>query len=234
MFFINWSYIIFMLPFYIFTLIASIMVKSRFRHYSSVHSSKGITGEEAARRVLDANGLYDVRIEKIAGELTDHYDPRSNVIRLSTSVFDSTSTAAIGVACHEVGHAIQFNKGYLPIKIRNAIIPITNIGSTLSMPLIILGILLSTLGSGYAMIAYIGVILFGLCVLFQLVTLPVEFNASKRSISSLKEMSILSSDELVGAKKVLSAAALTYVAALAASIGQLLYLIRLVGLFNRD
>lgn len=234
MFFINWDYIIFMLPVYIFTLFASIMVKSTFRKYSHVHSNQNITGREAARRVLDANGLYDVRIEKISGELTDHFDPRSNVIRLSESVYDSTSTASIGVACHEVGHAIQFANGYIPIKIRNAIIPITNIGSTLSMPLILIGILLSAIGEQFAIIAYIGLILFGFCVLFQLVTLPVEFNASNRAVKSLKNMAILDSSELVGAKKVLIAAAMTYVAALATSIAQLLYFMRILGLFNRD
>ena len=223
-----------MLPVYILTLIASGLVHSTYRKYSDQMSELNITGAEAARRMLDAHGLQHVQIERIAGHLTDHYDPRANVVRLSTEVYDSTSVSSIGVACHEVGHAIQYAEGYFPIKIRNAIIPLTNIGSTLAMPLILIGILLSMLGSQFAIVAYIGVILFGCCVAFQLVTLPVEINASRRAIASLDETGVLNSDELPGAKKVLTAAAFTYVAALATSIAQLMYLLRIVASIRGD
>lgn len=193
-----------------------------------------MTGAEAASRVLRANGIYDVKIERIKGNLTDHYDPKANVIRLSEVVYDSVSTAAIGVAAHEAGHAVQHAQNYAPVKIRTAIVPITNIGSKLSIPLVIVGLLLSYLGPQYAAIAYAGVAAFGLCVVFQLVTLPTEFNASKRALVAIEQCGILSSDELEGSKKVLSAAALTYVAALAVTLMQFLRLFLLVaGSSNR-
>ena len=187
-----------------------------------------ITGAEAARRVLDSKGLTNVRIERVSGNLTDHYDPRTNVIRLSDTVYSDTSEAAIGVACHEAGHAMQYAESYAPIKLRNAIIPVTNIGSKLSMPLILIGIFLSYLSDYLIIFAYVGIICFAFSTVFQLVTLPTEFNASRRALAAIDDCGILDSEERSGAKKVLSAAALTYVAALAVSIMQLLRLITLV------
>ncbi len=229
MFYIDWFYIILVLPFIVLSLVASARVNSSFKKYSEVFSKRGLTAHDAARRVLENNGVTDVKIERVQGHLTDHYDPRTNVIRLSENVHDSSSVAAIGVACHEAGHAIQHSVGYIPVKIRTAIVPVTNIGSKLSIPLIFIGIALSYLGEVYSYMAYIGVALFGLCVVFQLVTLPVEFNASRRALNALSSYRLLDQVELTGAKKVLSAAAMTYVAALAVSVMQLLRLFLLVG-----
>lgn len=187
-----------------------------------------MTGAAAARAVLDANGLHQVQITRVSGNLTDHYDPKANVIRLSDSVYDATSCAAIGVAAHEAGHAIQHAQGYVPIKIRSAIVPVTNIGSRLAMPLILIGLVFSAYGDLFISIAYAGVACFGLCTVFQLVTLPTEFNASHRALCALQENGFLYEDELSGAKKVLWAAAMTYVAALAVSLMQLLRLLLLV------
>ena len=228
-FYINWTYILMVLPAFIFALWASSKVNSTFNYYSKEYSRCNETGSSIARKALDKHGLTHIRIEKVGGNLTDHYDPRNNVIRLSSEVYNSTSVAALGVALHEVGHAIQYKEGYFPIKLRNAIIPLTNISSRLAMPLIIIGILLSSFGEGYDIVAYIGVALFGVAVLFQLITLPVEFNASNRAIKQLENSYILDESELEGAKKVLSAAALTYVASLAVSLSQFMYLFRLVG-----
>jgi Zn-dependent membrane protease YugP len=224
----DWTYIYIILPCLLISLLTSARVNSTFRKYSQQICRRGLTGAQAAQRVLSANGVSGVRIEKISGNLTDHFDPRTNVIRLSDSVYDSASTAAVGVACHEAGHAVQYAQSYFPIKLRAAIIPLTNIGSKLAMPLIIIGIFLSAFGAVYSYIAYFGVALFSLCVLFQLVTLPVEFNASKRAMKSLKASYILTEEELPMARKVLTAAALTYVAALAVSLAQLLRLLALV------
>ena len=229
MFFIDWYYVALVLPFIILSLIASMRVNSSFKKYSEVFSKRGLSASEAARRVLEGNGVSSVRIERVQGHLTDHFDPRTNVIRLSENVHDSSSVAAIGVACHEAGHAVQHAKGYIPIKLRTAIVPVTNIGSKLSIPLIFIGIALSYLGEVYSYMAYIGVALFGLCVIFQLVTLPVEFNASRRALNALSSYRLLDPVELTNAKKVLSAAAMTYVAALAVSVMQLLRLFLLVG-----
>ena len=229
MFYIDWTYIVLVLPFMILSLVASAKVNSSFKRYSEVHSKRGLSAVDAARRVLQANGVTDVAIEQVSGHLTDHFDPKANVIRLSDSVYGSTSVAAIGVACHEAGHAVQHAVGYVPVKIRTAIVPITNIGSKLSIPLIFIGIALSYLGEFYSYIAYLGVALFSLCVIFQLVTLPTEFNASHRAIKALSENGILDEQELKGAKKVLSAAAMTYVAALAVAVMQLLRLLIIVG-----
>ena len=229
MFYIDWTYIVLVLPFMILSLVASAKVNSSFKRYSEVYSKRGLSAVEAARRVLQANGVTDVAIEQVSGHLTDHFDPKANVIRLSDSVYGSTSVAAIGVACHEAGHAVQHAVGYVPVKIRTAIVPITNIGSKLSIPLIFIGIALSYLGEFYSYIAYVGVALFSLCVIFQLVTLPTEFNASRRAIKALSENGILDEQELKGAKKVLSAAAMTYVAALAVAVMQLLRLLIIVG-----
>ena len=221
-------YLIFVLPAVIFALWASIQVNTTFQKYSKVRSARGITGAEAARRVLDANGLSHIRIERIPGNLTDHYDPRNDVIRLSDSVYDNASVAAVGVACHEAGHAVQHAENYVPVKIRSAIIPITNIGSRLAIPLIIIGIILNAFAPKLLILAYIGVACYGLCTLFQLVTLPTEFDASKRALRSMEGYGILGSDEIGGAKRVLRAAAMTYVAALAVSLMQLLRLFMIV------
>ena len=218
------TYFIFVVPAIILALWAQITVDSTFKKYSKVMSLRRITGAQAARRVLDANGLSNVEIRRVSGKLTDHYDPRNNTVNLSESVYDSVSVASIGVACHEVGHAIQHSVGYTPIKIRSAIIPITQIGSNLAMPLVLIGLILS-----YPPLAYAGCIFFALSTLFQLVTLPVEFNASRRAMSSIEQYGILDSEERVGSKKVLKAAAMTYVAALAVSLAQLLRLLLIVG-----
>lgn len=222
------TYIYILLPAIIFSLIASARVKSTFNRYSKVHASSRLTGAETARRILAANGLSHVEVTRVAGALTDHYDPRANVIRLSDSVFDSASVAAIGVAAHETGHAIQYARNYAPIKLRAAIIPITNFGSRLAVPLIILGIALSFVGESFIAVAYLGVICFALSTLFQLITLPVEFNASSRAMDTLESRGMLTAQEQKGAKKVLTSAALTYVAALAVSLAQLLRLLLLV------
>ena len=188
----------------------------------------------ACRAVLDNKGLYSVSIEHVPGNLTDHYDPRANVIRLSDSVYNSTSAAAIGVACHEAGHAIQYAENYAPVKLRQAIIPITNIGSNLGIWIFILGIFLTMISQTFVIVAYIGIGLFSFTALFQLITLPTEYNASSRAIASIERTGILDSEEIKAAKAVLSAAALTYVAALAASLSQLLRLLLILGRFNRN
>ncbi len=228
MFFFDWTYLL-VLPFVILSLVASANVNSTFKKYAEVFSRRGLTAADAARRVLQDNGVTNVKIERVRGHLTDHYDPRTNTIRLSENVHDSSSVASIGVACHEAGHAVQHAVGYFPIKVRTAIVPITNIGSALAMPLIIIGILLTYYGEQYSIIAYIGIALFSLCVVFQLVTLPTEFNASRRAINAISSNGILDEREIEGAKKVLSAAAMTYVAALAVSVMQLLRLLLIVG-----
>ena len=228
----DWTYIVLVLPAVIFSLWASASVNSTFKKYAKQRPLCGMTGADAARRVLDANGLYHVRIEHIAGELTDHYDPSANVIRLSDAVYNNPSTAAIGVAAHEAGHAIQHATGYVPIKIRTAIVPLTNVGSRLSFPLILIGLVLaavSGLGEIGMMLAYAGVICFSLCVVFQLVTLPTEFNASNRALAAIRDCGLLNREELAGSRRVLRAVAMTYVAALAVSVMQLLRLLLIVG-----
>ena len=218
---IDATYIFLVLPAVIFAMWAQFNVKSTFSKYAKIASRSGMTGFDSARRILDANGLGDVRIAHVSGDLTDHYNPTDNTIYLSDSVYGSDSAAAIGVAAHEAGHAVQHATGYTPIKIRSAIIPVTNIGSNLAMPLIILGIVLS-----FPTLAYIGVAAFGLSTLFQLVTLPVEFDASGRALKALEGS--LDGDDLASARKVLRAAALTYVAALAVSLVNLLRLLIIV------
>ncbi len=219
------SSLIWLIPAMIFALWAQHNVKSTFQKYSKVQSFRGMTGYDAARLILDANGLHHVRIEAVAGDLTDHYDPKTNVIRLSETVHSARTAAAVGVAAHEAGHAVQYAESYLPIKLRAAIIPVTNIGSSLSWPLVLLGILLS-----WRPIAMLGVVLFSLSVVFQLLTLPVEFNASQRAVAALAGYG-LDSGSLAAAKNVLRAAAMTYVAALATSIANLL---RLISIVNRN
>ena len=230
--YIDLTYIVLVLPAVLLSLWASWNVNSTYRRYSQNSNSRGLTAAEAARRVLNANGLSNVPIECIPGELTDHYDPSANVVRLSEGVFGSCSTAAIGVACHEVGHAIQHATGYLPVRIRSAIVPVTNIGAKLSVPLIMAGLLLSGFSQKLIMAAYIGILLFSLCAVFQIVTLPTEFNASRRALVSIQDMNLLTGEELTGAKRTLRAAALTYVAALTTTLVQLLRFIILVNSRN--
>ncbi len=223
------TYLIFVLPCLILSLWASSNVSSTFRKYAQQHSLRRITGAQAAQRVLSANGVTGVRIERISGNLTDHFDPKTNVIRLSDSVYDDTSTAAIGVACHEAGHAVQYAQNYAPIKLRAAIVPVTNIGSQLAMPLILLGLLLSFGEQVSYTFVYLGIACFSLSVIFQLVTLPVEFNASRRAMEAIASTNILTEDEQKGARKTLTAAALTYVAATAVALAQLLRLLVIFG-----
>lgn len=210
---------------FLLTLFASMGVKSTFSKYNDVRSSRGITAASAARQILDANGLQNIRIEHVSGDLTDHYSPNENVIRLSDSTYNSTSVAAIGVAAHECGHAVQHQVGYVPIKIRNGIVPIVNVCNMLSMPIFIIGLIL-----GLGRLAMVGAILFGVVLVFQLVTLPTEINASRRAMKTLESMYLLEGDELTGARKTLTAAAMTYVAAVASTALQFL---RLVLLANR-
>ena len=225
----DWTYLVLVLPCVILSLLASAGVKSTFNRYSKVFSLRRITGAQAAQRVLSANGVSGVCIERISGDLTDHYDPKSNVIRLSDSVYDSPSVAAIGVACHEAGHAVQYAQNYAPIKLRAAIIPVTNFGSKLAMPLILLGILLNFMGNFSYSLVYIGIACFGLSLVFQLITLPVEFNASRRAMQAIEDGDLLTQEEQRGAKKTLQAAAMTYVAATAVALAQLLRLIVIFG-----
>lgn len=217
-------YLVLVLPALLVAMWAQYKVKSTFRAYSEQRVESGLTGVQAARRILDANGLENIRLERVGGQLTDHYDPRSGVIRLSADVYDRNTTAAVGVAAHEAGHAVQYAVGYGPIKIRNAIVPVTNIGSALSMPLIVLGFILS-----FGPLVTIGIALFSLVTVFQLVTLPVEFNASRRAKLILADSGMITPEEEAGVHKVLSAAAFTYVAALLVSVMNLLRLVLLFG-----
>lgn len=219
------STIIILIPAIIFSIVAQIMVKSAFSKYSRVRNSRGLTGSDAAREILDRNGLSNVRIEHISGSLTDHYDPKANVIRLSDDVYGSATVAAVGVAAHEAGHAVQYAEGYYPIKIRNAIIPVTRFGSSLSTPLVILGLVLS-----WDFLITAGILLFCAVVLFQAITLPVEFNASGRALKTLRSSHFLEDDEMKGARSVLTAAAMTYVAAM---LSALLSLVRLLVISGR-
>lgn len=227
--FFDWTYVVLVLPCVLLSLWASSSVNSTFQRYSQQYSRRGITGAQAAQRVLSANGVSGVRIEQVSGKLTDHFDPKANVIRLSQDVYASTSTAAIGVACHEAGHAVQYAHNYGPIKLRAAIIPITNLGSKLAMPLILIGVLLAAFeGLSYGFV-YLGIACFGLSLVFQLVTLPVEFNASRRAMDAIENGGLLTEDEQKGARKTLKAAAMTYVAATAVSLAQLLRLVLIFG-----
>ncbi len=225
----DWTYVVLVLPCVLLSLWASSSVNSTFQKYSQQHSRRGITGAQAAERVLRSNGVTNVRIERVSGNLTDHYDPKANVIRLSDSVYGNTSTAAIGVACHEAGHAVQYAQNYGPIKLRAAIIPITNIGSKLAMPLILIGLLLAAFENLSFGFVYLGIACFGLSLVFQLVTLPVEFNASRRAMAAIESGELLTQEEQSGARKTLKAAAMTYVAATAVSLAQLLRLILIFG-----
>ena len=228
-------YLLLVLPAMLFSLWASARVNGTFKRYSQMRNARGMTGADAARAVLAANGVTGVRIERISGNLTDHYDPRDNVIRLSDGVYDAATPAAVGVAAHEAGHAVQYATNYAPIKIRAAIVNVTNIGSKLSIPLIVIGLLLMSIRSLAAYsdffyyVALFGVLCFGLCVVFQLVTLPTEYNASTRAKQAIERCNLLTVEEQAGVKKVLSAAALTYVAALTVAIANFLRLLMIVG-----
>lgn len=224
-YYMDWTYILVLIG-AVLCMAASAKVNSTYRKYARVRSMSGMTGAEAAQRILNQNGIYDVRVEHIKGSLTDHYDPSAKVLRLSDSVYGSDSVAAIGVAAHECGHAVQHQQSYAPLKFRSALVPVANIGSRLGIPLILLGILFGGAGS---MLAQIGIWVFSAAVLFQIVTLPVEFNASNRAMHMLAQYGILGQQEVGHVRKVLGAAALTYVAAAASSILQLLRLVILFG-----
>jgi Zn-dependent membrane protease YugP len=211
------------------SMIASANVNSTFAKYSKVINSQGFTGAEVARMILDRNGLQNVPIERVKGNLTDHYDPTKKVLRLSSSVYDNRSVAALGVAAHECGHAVQDSTGYVPLRTRAALFPAVQLGSNLAIPIFILGLFLTYLSYQFLVVAYAGAILFAFVVAFQLVTLPVEFNASARAIDMLMDYGILSQNEIQPVKKVLSAAAMTYVAAAAVSIVQFLRLLAILG-----
>lgn len=232
-------------PTYILVLIGAVLciaasrkVNSTYQKYSRVRARRGMTGAQAAQRILQMSGINDVQIQHVSGELTDHYDPSKKVLRLSDTVYDSQSVAAIGVAAHECGHALQHKEGYFPLKFRSALVPAANIGSKLGLPLVILGLVLGVgfdlPGGGYFSLAQIGIWVFSLAVLFQVVTLPVEFNASGRALKMLGSYGIMTDDEVDDCKHVLGAAALTYVAAAASSVLQLLRLIILSGNRRRD
>ena len=228
----DWTVLV-LIPAMIFAFWAQINVQTTFSRFKQVRNRRGLTAADVARRILDANGLNYVQIQRVSGELTDHYDPRAQVVRLSDSVYDSTSVAAIGVAAHEVGHACQHAEDYVPLRIRSAIIPMTRIGSMLAMPVFILGLLFAQLSLYGNMVGdvfmMLGILLFSLSTLLQLVTLPTEFNASARALKTLESYGILDGDELVGARSTLRAAALTYVAALASSLASLLRLLLIFG-----
>lgn len=228
LFYIDYWYVIFVIPPMLLAIWASYNVNSTYKKYGKIANRYGLTGYESARKILDANGLYNVKIEHVKGNLTDHFDPKTNVVRLSDTVYESTSVAAVGVAAHEAGHAVQFAQDYAPMKWRSAILPVANIGSSAGIYLAIIGLVLS-----FELLAYIGIGLFMAVVAFQLVTLPVEFNASGRAVRAL-EKGYLSEDEMKGTKKVLRAAALTYVAAFLSALGNLLRLIMLVNSRRRN
>ena len=229
----DWTYVVLVLPCILLSLWASANVNSTFKRYSGQYSRRGLTGAQAAERVLRANGVTNVRIERVSGNLTDHFDPKSSVIRLSDNVYGNTSTAAIGVACHEAGHAVQYAQDYAPIRIRSAVIPATNpvinFGSKLAMPLILIGLVFSYLGNLSTFFIYLGIACFGFSLVFQLVTLPVEFDASRRAMAAIAQSELLTEEEQRGARKTLTAAALTYVAATAVALSQLLRLLVLFG-----
>ncbi len=225
---VDWTYLL-VIAGLVISMIASANVKSTFARYSGVRSLHGMTGAMAAQQVLQYAGIYDVRIERVSGHLTDHYDPRSKVLRLSESTYGSNSIAAVCVAAHECGHAIQHQKGYGPLVLRSTLVPAANFGSTLAWPVFFMGLIFSI-----QPLLTIGIVLFSLAVIFQLVTLPVEFNASSRALRILGDSRMLSEEELQPGRKVLRAAALTYVASLVASIFQLLRLIILAGGRDRD
>ena len=217
--------VILLLPAIILAVWAQARVNSAFNKYSKVMNARGLTGAEAARQILDRNGLYNVKVQRISGNLTDNFDPRTNVVNLSDSTYSSNSVSAVGVAAHECGHAVQYATGYGPIRVRNGIFPVVNVCSKLAMPIILVGFILTAFGGIAPIVIDIGILLYCATVLFQVITLPVEFNASSRALKTLESYNMMSPDELKGAKKVLSAAAMTYVAA---TLSALLTLLRLI------
>lgn len=219
-FYFDYYYLILVVPALLLAIWAQVQVKTTYRKYSRVPNSRGMTGAYAAQAVLNFYGITDVRIERVSGNLTDHYDPRSKVIRLSDGVYNSSTVAAIGIACHEAGHAAQHAENYAPIKIRNAIIPVCNVGSTIGIPLALIGWIFS-----FSILIYVGLGLYAAVFIFQVATLPVEFNASRRAIKVIDETQLLRDDEIGGAKKVLAAAAMTYVASMIVSLANLLRLL---------
>ena len=219
-FYFDYYYLILVVPALMLAIWAQVQVKTTYRKYSRVPNSRGMTGAYAAQAVLNFYGITDVRIERVSGNLTDHYDPRSKVIRLSDGAYNSSTVAAIGIACHEAGHAAQHAENYAPIKIRNAIIPVCNIGSTIGIPLALIGWIFS-----FSILIYVGLGLYAAVFIFQVATLPVEFNASRRAIRVIDETQLLRDDEIGGAKKVLAAAAMTYVASMMVSLANLLRLL---------
>lgn len=219
-FYFDYYYLILVVPALLLAIWAQVQVKTTYRKYSRVPNSRGMTGAYAAQAVLNFYGITDVRIERVSGNLTDHYDPRSKVIRLSDGIYNSSTVAAIGIACHEAGHAAQHAENYAPIKIRNAIIPVCNIGSTIGIPLALIGWIFS-----FSILIYVGLGLYAAVFIFQVATLPVEFNASRRAIKVIDETQLLRDDEIGGAKKVLAAAAMTYVASMMVSLANLLRLL---------
>lgn len=219
-FYFDYYYLILVVPALMLAIWAQVQVKTTYRKYSRVPNSRGMTGAYAAQAVLNFYGITDVRIERVSGNLTDHYDPRSKVIRLSDGVYNSSTVAAIGIACHEAGHAAQHAENYAPIKIRNAIIPVCNIGSTIGIPLALIGWIFS-----FSILIYVGLGLYAAVFIFQVATLPVEFNASRRAVKVIDETQLLRDDEIGGAKKVLAAAAMTYVASMMVSLANLLRLL---------
>lgn len=229
MFYLDPLYFVFMLPAIIFVMFAQHRVKSTFQKYSQVRTNQGITGAQAAAEILRSNGIYDVQIERVQGALSDHYDPRNKVLRLSDPVYGSASVAAVGVAAHESGHALQHAKGYAPLALRSAIVPVANIGSMLGPIMLIAGIII-----GLTQLAWLGVAFFAAGTLFALITLPVEFNASSRAMQQLTTLGIFDRTEYEQGRKVLNAAALTYVAGFAAALLQLLYYISLVSGMRRN
>ncbi len=229
-----WDYtMILVIPAILFAMYAQFKVNSAFARYSKLKNANGMTGAQIAERILELNGIRDVKVNRIGGKLTDHYDPRSRELNLSESVYDSTSVAAVGIAAHEVGHAIQHDTGYIALNVRNAIFPVVNIGSNMAMPVFLIGMLISGLFTGMGEFGYLvmqlGIVMFTLVLAFQVITLPVEFNASKRAIMALEDNNLLSGEEVEPAKKVLGAAALTYVAAVAVTLTQLLRMLLLAG-----
>lgn len=222
------AYLVLMLPCLILSVWASAAVSSTYKKYSRHHTLKGMSGADAAARVLAANGIHNIKIQCISGSLTDHYDPKANVIRLSQEVYHGRNVSAVGVACHEAGHAVQYKTSYLPIRLRAAVIPITGIGSKLALPLILLGFIFNLSSNMSYLFVYLGIICFALSLLLQFITLPVEFNASRRAIGCIRDYGFLTEQEQKGAKKVLRAAAMTYVAATAVSLVQIFRLLLLV------
>lgn len=222
MFYYDYYYLILVVPAIIISLFAQVKVQSTYKKYAKMMSARSMTATEVVRQILRGNGIRAVDVQRVSGNLTDHFDPKANVIRLSDTVYGDCSVASIGVAAHEAGHAVQYATGYLPIKLRNAVLPAANIGSRLSVPLILLGLLF-----GMQPLVEFGILLFSFVLLFQLITLPVEFNASRRAIQTLSGNGILQGEELTGAKKVLGAAAMTYVAATITTAMQLLRLVLL-------